>query len=117
MRTCIILRFFLVVVLGSTVVGCMSLEQMAPSVGPQFESLAIKRDIPMAFLESGRQVYLVDCSRCHSIEPIHRYSTTRWQDIIPRMAHKSKLDHSKSAALRAYILAVSDLSDGGRGLN
>ncbi len=99
-----------VILLGPTVVGCLSIEQMAPSVGPQFESVAIKRDTSMALLESGRQVYLVDCSRCHSVEPIRRYTMTKWQDIIPRMAQKSKLSDSKSAALRAYIVAVNDLS-------
>ncbi len=105
------IQFVAVLWIGLMLAGCMSIEQMAPPVGPQFYNIAIKRDTTMALLESGREVYLVDCSRCHSVEPIQRYSMNKWHEIIPRMAQKSKLSIAKSAALRAYIVAVSDLSD------
>ncbi len=89
--------------------GCLSLEQMAPSVGPEFTTASRERSIAMATLEQGRNVYLTDCTRCHSAEPISRYSAPQWGDIVGRMATESKLDESHTAALRAYVLAAHDV--------
>lgn len=89
--------------------GCLSIEQMAPAVGAEFASVGIQNGIAMSLLETGREVYLTDCSRCHSIEPIGRYSAERWRDILPRMSDKSKLDESRTAALEAYVLAAHEV--------
>lgn len=85
--------------------GCLTVEQMAPTVGPKFSSIAMS-GTTRAALERGREVYLSDCARCHSIEPIDRYSTARWRSVIERMAPLSKLDESGTASLQAYILAA-----------
>ena len=87
-------------------VGCLSIEQMAPPVGPAFSRVAMTNGTTMSLLETGREVYLRDCSRCHSIEPINRYSLDRWRDIILRMGPESNLDESRTVALRAYVLAA-----------
>jgi len=89
--------------------GCLSLEQMAPPVGPEFTAASRGRSIPPALLEQGRHVYLTDCTRCHSIEPIGRYSVRRWEEIVVRMAAESKLDESRTVALRAYVLTAHDV--------
>ncbi len=86
--------------------GCLSIEQMAPPVGAEFASVGIRNGVTMSLLETGRDVYLTDCSRCHSIEPIGRYSARRWRDILPRMSEESKLDESRTAALEAYVLTA-----------
>lgn len=88
-----------------TLAGCLTIEQMAPPVGPEFSSIGTN-GATRAVLEGGREVYLSDCTRCHSIEPINRYSIDRWRAIIERMGPQSKLDVSRTAALQAYILAA-----------
>ncbi len=85
-----------------TLTGCLTLEEMAPPVGPAF-SIA---ETNGATLETGRDLYVIDCTRCHSVEPISRYSVAHWRDIIKRMAPESKLDETQTAALRAYVLAA-----------
>lgn len=96
----------LTVCVAAILAGCLSVEQMAPPVGVEFASAGMRNGITMAHLETGREVYLMDCSRCHSIEPIDRYSLGRWRDIIVRMGPKSKLDVPRTEALRAYVLAA-----------
>lgn len=91
---------------AAILVGCLSIEQMAPPVGAQFASSGMGSGITIPLLETGREIYLTDCSRCHGIEPIDRYSTDRWRDIIPRMSKESKLDEWRTAALQAYVLAA-----------
>ena len=96
----------LTVGVAAILAGCLSIEQMAPPVGAEFASAGMRNGITIAFLETGREVYLMDCSRCHSIEPIDRYSVGRWRDIIVRMGPKSKLDAPRTEALQAYVLAA-----------
>ncbi len=88
-----------------TFAGCLTIEEMAPPVGPEFSSIGTN-GATRAVLERGREVYLSDCTRCHSVEPINRYSIDRWRTIIERMGPQSKLDKSRTAALEAYVLAA-----------
>ena len=85
--------------------GCMSLERMAPPVDERFIAIAGRGAEPTT-LEMGRQVYLRDCARCHSVEPIERYSAEHWRKILPKMAEKSYLDDRRTAAVEAYVLAA-----------
>lgn len=87
-------------------VGCLSIEQMAPPVGPKFAGVTMTSGTTMSLLATGREVYLRDCSRCHSIEPIKRYSLDRWGGILLRMGPEAKLDESRTAALRAYVFTA-----------
>lgn len=86
--------------------GCMTLEQMAPPVGVEFQRVALRNQVEVATLELGRRVYLMDCARCHSVEPIGRYSESHWREILPRMSQETKLGTEEQAALKAYVLAA-----------
>lgn len=85
--------------------GCLTVDQMAPPVGPEFSKTPV-HGVTVALLEQGREVYLRDCTRCHSVEPISRYSQDRWHAIIERMAVQSQLGESRTAALKAYVFAA-----------
>ncbi len=91
--------------------GCLSLNQMAPPVGPDFLMVAARRGMEATTLELGRQVYLSTCVKCHSVEPIGRYSARRWRKILPRMAGESKLDDQRRAAVEAYVMLARALLD------
>ena len=86
--------------------GCMTLEQMAPPVGVELQRVAARHQVDVPALELGRRVYLFDCARCHSVEPIGRYSKSRWREILPRMGRESKLDAEEQAALNAYVMSA-----------
>lgn len=85
--------------------GCLTIDEMAPPVGPKFSRIE-DRGVKLAVLKQGREVYLTDCTRCHSVERIDRYSIDHWHAIIERMGPQSKLDDSRTAALKAYIFAA-----------
>lgn len=85
--------------------GCLTIEQMAPPIGLRFAMVGMDGEA-RAMLERGREVYVSDCARCHSIEPVDRYSVAHWRDIIERMSSKAKLDDASTAALRAYLFAA-----------
>ncbi len=82
---------------------------MAPPVSAEFERITIQTGVTMSALERGREIYMSDCTRCHSIEPIDRYSADRWRDIISRMSLEAKLDDRQTAALQAYVLSAHEV--------
>lgn len=87
----------------SLFLGCQTLEQMAPPVGDEFQKVATQYRVDVATLELGREIYLSECVRCHSVEPIDRYSADRWRGILPRMARESNLDQRETVAVETYV--------------
>ncbi len=89
--------------------GCLTLEQMAPPVEGIFQTVAAREGVDVITLELGRQVYLSDCVKCHGVEPVGRYSSEQWREILPRMSLESKLDEGKTEALEAYVTMAHKL--------
>ena len=83
--------------------SCVSLETAAPPVA----TLQSSNLNSSAQLESGRQIYVGKCTKCHSAEPIRKYPLADWiSDIMPEMAEKSKLTPAETASVLAYVQAV-----------
>ena len=97
----LILRGFLPMV-ALAVTSCVSLEQAAPSPN----KLPLSSGARLGQLERGRELYVTKCARCHSAEPVTRYSAQEWREIVPDMAQKAKLNSADEAAVDAYVLAV-----------
>ena len=62
-------------------VGCVSIEKAAPPVATFAEQPSGAKRMQ---LEQGRTIYITKCAKCHSPEPVKRYSATRWEDILNR---------------------------------
>lgn len=92
-------------VLGLSVLlvgGCVSLEQAAPTVTPQM--VGTTGDAQK--LEAGRRILLTSCVKCHSPEPLERYSRAQWLESLADMSKRAKLNVEQSAQLEAYVLAA-----------
>ena len=83
--------------------SCVSLEKAAPPVETFARGAVGARRTQ---LEQGRVIYITKCTKCHSAEPVARYSPQRWSKIIPDMAGEAKLGSQETEAVRAYIFAV-----------
>lgn len=54
-------------------------------------------------LARGRFIYVTKCTKCHSPEPVAKYSLTEWQKIMPEMVEETKLNAADAAAVTAYV--------------
>jgi hypothetical protein len=81
----------------------MTTDQMAPPVDERLAVMGQQRGVDPAVLERGRRTYLVDCGRCHAIEPITRYSMAQWEELLPEMMVEAKLDYDETEQLELYI--------------
>lgn len=100
-----------------TAAGCMSIDEMAPPVAGPVAQAAARRGVDLRTAMAGRQVYLEQCSRCHTIEPIGRYSASKWRSVLPEMAIEARLGDEQLASLRAYVLTAREViaEQGGEG--
>lgn len=60
-------------------------------------------------VERGRELYvsLLKCALCHRPKPVYDYDPETWQnDILPKMAKKSKLKPDDYAAVLAYVTSA-----------
>ena len=83
--------------------GCASLETVAPPVG----TLAARGN-NTATLESGRRIYLENCTGCHAPEAVRKYSAARWPGIIADMGERAHLTAAQHRAVLAYVLAAAN---------
>lgn len=84
--------------------SCVSLEKAAPPVAMLTTSVASKNTAQLSW---GRDIYVTRCVKCHSVEPVAKYSRVRWeQDILPEMSEETNLTTDESEAVKAYVLAV-----------
>jgi mono/diheme cytochrome c family protein len=83
------------------VAACSGLDTGVPPVA-SLGTAAASADVAR-----GRQLYVTSCAKCHSPEPVRRYSAADWQKrILPEMAELTKLTAAETAAVEAYVLAV-----------
>ena len=54
-------------------------------------------------LSQGRQLYVTKCAKCHTPEPVKKYSRAEWHKIMPEMVEETNLNAADTAALQAYI--------------
>ncbi len=84
--------------------GCATLDQLAPPVGPPILELAASRGVESASVVRGREIYVTNCVRCHSPEPVDRYTADHWKEILPRMSDRAGLEPQDAEAVEAYVL-------------
>lgn len=85
------------------VFGCVTIDEMAPPITPSMQTIAEREGYSVRQLEHGRQLYLTDCVKCHSPEPVTRYTLAEWHEIMPRMARDSNFSPEQEAAVTAYV--------------
>jgi mono/diheme cytochrome c family protein len=104
-------RAFALAALASFAVGCATINDLAPPVTADSLSVAQGMGFDPESIELGRTLYITACVKCHSPEAVTKYSSERWDEIIPRMAEQTELNDSDTEALTAYIRTTLELQD------
>lgn len=94
-------RKVLCVLVFCGVIGCLDATKIAPAVVDLGEGLNVE------LLETGRNIFLTRCTKCHNAVRITRYPLQYWQEeVLPEMSMESKLNSKQEEALTAYVEAV-----------
>lgn len=75
------------------------------------ELLKAQEKVPGITLErfnTGKKMYIRDCSGCHSLKDPTHYTTEQWHPILVRMFVKSKItDTTQKTLITDYVIAKS----------
>lgn len=82
--------------------ACMTTQQMAPPIEQTFIVHAGK-DANIDQLRRGRQLYVTKCTKCHTVEPVNRYSMRHWHRTMIDMVEETKLSEPQEKDVVAYI--------------
>ncbi len=105
-----------VLVVCLVVVGCATIEDLAPPVDATVLQMAAAHEIDADRLSQGRVLYITACARCHRPAPVVRYAAQRWREILPRMSARARFSPDETEAVEAYVrltLQAADLRHGG----
>jgi len=105
-----------VVVASLIIIGCATIEDLAPPVDATVLQLAAAHEIDADRLSQGRALYITACARCHRPEPVVRYTRERWRRILPRMSARARFGADEAEAVEAYVrltLQAADQRPGG----
>jgi cytochrome c5 len=89
------------------VTGCYPATGAAPApVSPVAAMSASARwpDATPDSLESGRQLFLANCNRCHGYPALEKIEQDRWPSIVKRMSKKADLVGGDPELLLRFIL-------------
>ncbi len=98
------------------VVGCATIEDLAPPVDATVLQLAAAHEIDADRLSQGRALYITACARCHRPEAVVRYTREHWGRILPRMSARARFGPDEAEAVEAYVqmtLQAADMRPGG----
>lgn len=84
--------------------GCANLASVAPPVTPTM--VGVSGGASEATLLAGRRIFTVQCTACHSADPVVKYPFAEWRQIVGKMSERSKLSVEEESALLAYLQAA-----------
>ena len=65
-------------------------------------------------LTLGREVYIRNCSSCHSLYKPEAYPPQHWEQIMPEMMTKAKIGASEARDIMRYLVIMSQRDSVGR---
>jgi mono/diheme cytochrome c family protein len=99
-------RLLTLTCITSQILGCATLDQLAPPVPAILAHTPIADEQTIASMEAGRHLYITRCARCHSPEAVTAYTRDEWRTILPRMALETDLTPGEERAVAAYVEGV-----------
>jgi len=76
----------------------------AAAATPEEKVAEVKRSYTDAQLEEGKLIWQGSCKKCHALFTPESRGVEKWENVLPRMAKRAKLDDTAAAKVRAYLL-------------
>lgn len=86
--------------------ACSATRAAAPIVTPELVASAREQGFEERNVVRGRALYVAQCARCHASPRVSEFSVAEWEELLPRMSHRSGFDDAEAADVRAFVLAA-----------
>ncbi len=74
------------------------------AAAPNDAAADIKAKYSTAQIAEGKVIFEGSCGKCHKLRQPAEFKVSAWEDILPRMCKKAKLDADKAALVRAWVI-------------
>lgn len=64
----------------------------------------VKKNYTEAQMEEGKTLWQGACGKCHKLYNPEDITVEKWENVLPRMAKRSKFDDEQTGKVRAYLL-------------
>lgn len=54
---------------------------------------------------AGKQIFAGRCGRCHSLPETNQFTVVKWDDILPDMFPRARLNNEEALHVRTWLLA------------
>ena len=89
---------------------CTPKKAATDTMSPEQKVADVKKNYTEAQMAEGKTIWQGACGKCHKLfEPGSR-SVEKWENVLPRMVNRSKLNDQQAAMVRAYLLSHAKLS-------
>jgi len=65
----------------------------------------VKDVVSLKEMEDGKKLYVSNCVSCHAMKNPSEYTAAQWNNILPSMSRKAKIDDDTQASIKKYLLA------------
>lgn len=95
------------VLMVAAIAGCATAIRSLPTASELIARGSLPANADRSALQRGRALAITECAQCHRFFWPEEYSSSKWQEILRRMAPLSSLSVSQAADLKLYFLAAS----------
>jgi len=77
-----------------------------PAIQQAPVTAAVVRDVlSQKEMEDGKKLYVTNCVSCHAMKNPSEYTAAQWNNILPSMSRKAKIDDATQLSIKKYLLA------------
>lgn len=92
--------------LAAVLAGCRSAGSAGSTLAPGVLAAGARHGVSPGDLAQGREIFATECTACHRMQPVGRFSAEEWSGIVADMSPRAKLTGRQRAQLLAYVTAA-----------
>jgi cytochrome c2 len=99
-------KLTILIMLAVIAVSSCTSKKVATSTKSPADIIAdVKKNYTEADMAAGKTLWQENCNKCHKLHDGPEYSVNKWENVLPRMTKRAKLDDAQGGKVRAYLLA------------
>ena len=92
-------------ILAISVWGCSKKVTPAASTGTTTAPVVATVPATAEEIAAGQTTFVARCQKCHKLKDPGKFTATKWESILNKMAPKAKLDDTEKKNVLAYVQA------------
>jgi cytochrome c5 len=98
------------ILLVAVFASCAAYKPAAPTQADADRAAQKYPGTTLADLSEGKTIFEQHCDKCHSLKRPFKHSAEEVTNVLPKMAHKARLDSRQEELVRKYLLTMNGVA-------